>query len=137
MECKNPGERDEEGKLPYTADKLCAPDERKKRTLGAWSSSDAMSANQGQGPSSSKRDSEKSGQPPMKESVLGKQDDRYVDISSPAKKKQPQSQAKPGRGGKTQARGNGPQKEDANTLMGQKRKTQQVYRVKSPTVAEE
>jgi hypothetical protein len=30
MECKNPRERDEEGKLPYTADKLCAPDERKK-----------------------------------------------------------------------------------------------------------
>jgi hypothetical protein len=47
-----------------------------------------------------------------------------VNISSLVKKKQPQSQTKPGRGGKTQARGNGPRKEDVNTLTGQKRKPQ-------------
>ncbi|KAM0898591.1 hypothetical protein ACQ4PT_021853 [Festuca glaucescens] len=29
-ECKYPGERDAEGKLPYSADRLCAPDEKKK-----------------------------------------------------------------------------------------------------------
>jgi hypothetical protein len=31
VECKNQGERDVEGKLPYSADRLVAPDERKKK----------------------------------------------------------------------------------------------------------
>jgi hypothetical protein len=46
-ECKNPGERDDEGKLPYSADKLVAPDERKKKTQGAKSSSGSVSAGHG------------------------------------------------------------------------------------------
>ena len=31
VECKNPGERDANRKLPYSTDRLCAPDERKRR----------------------------------------------------------------------------------------------------------
>jgi hypothetical protein len=30
VECKNPGKRDEEGKLPYSANRLCAPSDKKK-----------------------------------------------------------------------------------------------------------
>jgi hypothetical protein len=42
-ECLNPGERDADGRLPYSADFLCAPDEKKKKTQGAQSSSGSMS----------------------------------------------------------------------------------------------
>jgi hypothetical protein len=32
IECKEPGERDDEGKLPYSAEGLCTLDDRKKKT---------------------------------------------------------------------------------------------------------
>jgi hypothetical protein len=69
IECKEQGERDEEGKLPYSADRLCTPDDRKKKTQGAWLSSEAMSANQGHGRSSSQQASEKPSQSSSKEDV--------------------------------------------------------------------
>jgi hypothetical protein len=43
LECKDPGERDEDGKLPYSADRLCVMDERKKKVQGARSSSGSAS----------------------------------------------------------------------------------------------
>jgi hypothetical protein len=45
IECKNPGERDEEGRLPYSADRLCAPDERKKKAVNSKSSNGSAPAN--------------------------------------------------------------------------------------------
>jgi hypothetical protein len=50
IECKNPGERDADGKLPYSADWLVATDERKKKFQGAKSSSDSTSTGQGRAP---------------------------------------------------------------------------------------
>jgi hypothetical protein len=47
IECKNPGDRDEEGKLPYFADRLCAYDDRKKKYQGARSSSGSISTGEG------------------------------------------------------------------------------------------
>jgi hypothetical protein len=47
IECKNPGERDEDGKLPYSSDRVLAPDERKNKFQGAKSSSGSVSTGQG------------------------------------------------------------------------------------------
>jgi hypothetical protein len=47
IECKNPGERDVDGKLPYSKDRLCVLDEKKMKTQGARSSSGSVSAGQG------------------------------------------------------------------------------------------
>jgi hypothetical protein len=41
LECKNPGERGADGKLPYSSDRLCAPDDKKKKSAGVRSASDA------------------------------------------------------------------------------------------------
>ncbi|KAK1647908.1 hypothetical protein QYE76_065713 [Lolium multiflorum] len=49
VECKNPGERDAEGKLPYSGDRLCAPDERKKKFQGAKSSTGSALADTSRG----------------------------------------------------------------------------------------
>jgi hypothetical protein len=38
--CKNLGERVAEAKLPYCADRLCAPDDKKKKTQGTRSAGD-------------------------------------------------------------------------------------------------
>jgi hypothetical protein len=48
-ECKNPGERDAEGNLPYSGDRLCAPDDRKKKgqSQGAKSSGGSVSTGPG------------------------------------------------------------------------------------------
>jgi hypothetical protein len=41
LECKNLGERGADGKLPYSSDRLCAPDDKKKKSAGVRSASDA------------------------------------------------------------------------------------------------
>jgi hypothetical protein len=43
--CKNPGERDAEGLLPYHGSRLCVPEE-KKRQFGSWSGQCSFSSNQ-------------------------------------------------------------------------------------------
>jgi hypothetical protein len=44
VECKNPGDHDVEGQLPYSANRLCAPDDRWKKQWGTTSSSGSASA---------------------------------------------------------------------------------------------
>jgi hypothetical protein len=46
LECKSPGERDAEDRLPYSADRMCAPDERKKKFQATQSSSGSVPASQ-------------------------------------------------------------------------------------------
>jgi hypothetical protein len=88
VECKNPRERDVEGKLPYSADRLVAPDERKKKPQGTNSSSGSVSA--GQGNTSSQTNREKPAQPVGKSAAANTQSKHgEPEVSSPVKKKQP------------------------------------------------
>lgn len=135
LECKNQGERDENGKLPYSGDRLCVPDERKKKTQGAGSSSGSFSA--GQGRASSQPSSEKHGQSANKGGAArqsGKHDET-PEVSSPAKKRQPRARAV-SKTGKGPIKGKNPVAEDGGKLMGKKRKPQQEYRVRTPPPVE-
>ena len=73
------------GKLPYSANLLCAPDERKKKFQGARSSSDSTPADQGR--SSLQYPSEKSGQSANKGVVATgqKKGEDPNEVSSPVK----------------------------------------------------
>jgi hypothetical protein len=88
LECKNPGERDEEGKLPYSADSLCAPDDRKKKYQGAGLSSGSVAA--GIGRASQNSSYEGSGQSANGEGVKQpRRNDQVKEVPSPVKKRQP------------------------------------------------
>jgi hypothetical protein len=127
-DCKNPGEKDDEGKLPYSSDKLVAPDERTKKTQGARSSSGSVSA--GQGRYSSHAANKKPGQSSNTGAAQKSKDKQGApnEVSSPLKKKPsrtPAGSAKARKGhGKEKASG----QEEGEKLAGRKRK--QEYRVK-------
>ncbi|KAM0863733.1 hypothetical protein ACQ4PT_044379 [Festuca glaucescens] len=125
---ENPGERDVDGKLPYSADRLCAPDEKKKNQ-GARSSSGSFSA--GHGRASPQPGNEMPGQ---SANVSGaarqpkKRDDTEAS-SSVKKKKQPWARNNSAKAGQGLSMDKTPVTDDGSTLAGRKRK--QIYRVKA------
>jgi hypothetical protein len=133
VECKNPGERDVEGKLPYSADRLVAPDERKKRPQGTNSSSGSVSA--GQGNTSSQTNGENPAQPVGKSAAANTQSKHgEPEVSSPVKKKQPRPRTNTAKT-KGQSKDIASGVDERGVLSRQKRKTQQ-YRVKTPAEVE-
>ncbi|CAM0881011.1 unnamed protein product [Alopecurus aequalis] len=132
IECKNPGERDSEGKLPYSADRLLAPDERKKKNQGARSSSDSISAEQGR--ASTQFSSEVPNQAAAAKSGAGRNQKKGEDpeVSSPVKQKQQHARATNARAAKGQGKVKDPSATGGSTKVGQKRKSQPVYRAKEP-----
>jgi hypothetical protein len=123
--CLNPGERDAHGRHPYSADFLCAPDERKKKTQGAQSSSGSVPAGLGRSSSPTK---DRSNQPG---NIYGdKKKSSEPEVTPPGKKKQAQPRAKANKSTqgseKDQVTG-----QDGKVLAGQKRKKVQVYKAKT------
>jgi hypothetical protein len=133
-ECKDPGERDAEGKLPYSADKLCAPDERKKSTQAAKSSAGSAYAGKGQAPS--QPSSERNGQSANKGGTARQQrkNDESPEVASPVKPSQSRAHTSNAKTGKAQGKGKDDVQDDGNTLAGRKRKP--VYRPKVPPLLE-
>jgi hypothetical protein len=133
-ECKDPGERDAAGKLPYLADRLCAPDDRKKKSQGANPSSGSASAGQGSVPPQASR--ERSGQSPNRSGGSRQQKNAETsEVSSPIKKQSHPRTANT-RTAKGQGKDKGPAWEGGALTVGRKRKSQQVYRPKASTDAE-
>jgi hypothetical protein len=97
-ECKDPGERDADGRLPYSADRLCAPDERKKKNQQVAYSSSGF-AGHGR---SSPHPTERPGQSANNGGAARQQqrDEVYTEVSSPGKQKQPRSCVNNARSGK-------------------------------------
>jgi hypothetical protein len=131
-ECNDPGERDAEGKLPYSADRLCAPDEKKKKNQAARSSSGSVSAGQGrsstpvrEGPSQSRNTSGAANKSQVNEA--------FVEVSSPTKNVKIHARAKQTKADTSQAKGKD-LAQDGKMLTGQKRKNQQVYRPRAPSM---
>jgi hypothetical protein len=131
IECKTPGERDADVKLPYSADFLSAPDERKKKMHSTNLSSESVSAGQNQ--TSSQNNQERFGQQTSKGDAAHHQprQDEPGEISSPVKKKQQKPRANNARASKGQGKEKNVVSPDLGALTGQKRKSRQVYRVKA------
>uniref|UniRef100_A0ACD6A198 Uncharacterized protein n=1 Tax=Avena sativa TaxID=4498 RepID=A0ACD6A198_AVESA len=133
MRCKDPGERDENGRLPYSADRLLAPDERRKKQQGNNSSGGSVSAGQSQSSTQGIPKQSRAGQPSAKEGGLKEQSDvgDNTEASSPIKKRQPRARTSTARASKTQGKDKGPMGADGGNTTGQKRKQQQqVYRAR-------
>jgi hypothetical protein len=127
LECKDPGERDAEGNLPYLAEFLCASDDRRKKMQGTRSSSGSVS------------DDQNNGQAPVRDqgdysvTVGGEKGQNARDIgevSSPAKKKNLCSHPNQTKAAKGQGRGKELVLRDGNSVSGQKLKNHQEYRPK-------
>jgi hypothetical protein len=127
-ECKNPGERDVDGKLPYSADRLCAPDEWKKKNQGPKPSSGSASTEQGR---TSVPTNERPGQSTNKSGAAGKQHKpkEHPEASAPEKVSVARAHANASKAGKSSAKEKNTGQEGQG-FVGQKRKSQQVYRVK-------
>jgi hypothetical protein len=129
-ECNNPGERDADGKLPYSADRLCAPDERKKRAQAAKSLSGMMSGDYSF--SINTPSGEKPGQSASKGAAAGHAPTQgeAIEVSSPVKRQQTRARANNAKARK----GHGEEKvtgqESGGLLADHKRKHQ--YRAKEP-----
>ncbi|KAM0822438.1 hypothetical protein ACQ4PT_071490 [Festuca glaucescens] len=108
VECKNPGERDADGKLPYSGDRLCAPDERKKKVQGAKSSTGSASACQGQPPMHAAN--ERPGQAANTGGASGqsKNQGEFVEVSSPVKKRQTRARTNTTKTARGQGKDKGP-----------------------------
>ncbi|CAM0943579.1 unnamed protein product [Alopecurus aequalis] len=125
-ECKTPGERDDEGRLPYSADRLCAPDERKQKMQGAQSSSDSVSAEQGR--SSSQATEQPVSSATKNGAAANQRKGSEAEVSSPIKKRPPRrTNVKVGKGKEMDLN-----QGDGTVTVGNKRKTPQVYRPKAP-----
>ncbi|KAM0921704.1 hypothetical protein ACQ4PT_006652 [Festuca glaucescens] len=132
-ECKNPGERDAEGKLSYSADRLCALDERKNKSQIAKSSSGSASAGQG------RSSLQPTGENPRQSTNRGRasKKDKQGDggeVLSPAKKKNPNARTTAAKARKGQVKEKAPDQEEGEKLAGRKRKPE--YRVKAPLILE-
>jgi hypothetical protein len=132
LECKNPGDRDVDGKLPYSADRLCAPDERKKKNQGAGSSVGSASA--GVGRASPSSTTERPTQSANSGGVAGqpKQSDTNSEALPPVKKKQPRASTSNTKARRGQSKEPTSGTEGGSGSTGQKLKSQNVYRVKAP-----
>ncbi|KAK1629289.1 hypothetical protein QYE76_003604 [Lolium multiflorum] len=127
-ECLNPGDRDADGKLPYSADRLCAPDERKKKPNGAQSSSGSVPTSRGRS-SYPMKDKPTQGANGSR-AADKKQSDAEAEVSSPAKKRQTRTHAKAGTNGKDMSNNNNAG-QDGSLMAGHKRKKVQEYRVRN------
>jgi hypothetical protein len=130
LDCKNPGDRDVDGKLPYSADRLCAPDERKKKNQGAGLSTGSAYA--GVGRASPSATTERPTQSANSGGVAGqpRQSDTYLEALSLVKKKQPRASTtntKVRRGQPTEPTSG---TEGGSGSTGRKHKSQNLYRVK-------
>uniref|UniRef100_A0ACD5YCK1 Uncharacterized protein n=1 Tax=Avena sativa TaxID=4498 RepID=A0ACD5YCK1_AVESA len=119
-ECKDPGEREADGRHPYSADRLCTPDDRKKKYSGAKMSSGSASAGQGR---SSTPVKEKPSQSHNNGGAPGKPQhtDDYAEVSSPAKDKQ-RARTKKSKADKSSAKEKLSSQDQG--IVGQKRKSQ-------------
>jgi hypothetical protein len=135
IECKTPGVRGDDGKLPYSGDRLCAPDARKKKVQGSRSASDTTSANRSRSPQAPGERSGKNGAG-ENSPKNNKSNGEDAEVSSPGKAK-PRGRANQAKGGQVIIKEGGPARNSGKSLAGQKRKTQRVYRVKNPRGAEE
>jgi hypothetical protein len=122
-ECLNPGDRDADGKLPYSADS-CASDERKKKTNGAQSSSGSVPMSRGRSSSPTK---DRPTQTAHGSGAADKHAAVDTEVSSPAKKRQTRTRTKAGTSNNNIAG------QDGSLVAGQKRKKVLEYRVRNPT----
>jgi hypothetical protein len=134
-ECKDPGERDAEGKLPYSADKLCAPDERKKAAQAAKSYTGSASAGKGQ--DSSRQSSGRNDQSANKSGAARQQskNDESPEVHSPVKKRQSRARTTTANTRKDIGKGKDDGQDEGRTTAGRKRK--QVYKPKAAPPLEE
>jgi hypothetical protein len=129
-ECNNLGERDADVKLPYSADCLCAPDERKKRAQAAKSLSGMMSGDysfsintpSGEKPSQSARKGAAAGQ--------ASKHGEAMEVSSPVKRQHPRACANNSKAGKGHGKEKVTGQESGGLFAGHKRK--QHYHAKEP-----
>ncbi|KAK1692359.1 hypothetical protein QYE76_009056 [Lolium multiflorum] len=135
LECKNPGDRDVDGKLLYSSDRLCPPEEKNKKSQGTRSAADSSS----QGHSSQHIHSERPS--PMggtgsstRQKQQGGED---VAVSSPMKQNKHRGRANQAKGGQNAVKESALAKKDGTTLAGQKRKPHKVYRPVVPPSVEE
>ncbi|KAM0845836.1 hypothetical protein ACQ4PT_056077 [Festuca glaucescens] len=130
VDCDLTGERDADGKLPYSADRLCAPDERKKRAQAAKSSSGTMSGDHGF--STTTPSGEKPSQLASKGAATGQpsKHGEATEMSSPVKRKQPRARANNAKARKGQGKEKVTGQESGGLLVGHKRKQQ--YHAKEP-----
>ncbi|KAM0864363.1 hypothetical protein ACQ4PT_043964 [Festuca glaucescens] len=128
LECKNPGDRDVDGKLPYSSDRLCPPDEKNKKPQGARSAADSSS----QGHSSQQFNSERPSQTGGTGSSTRQKQQGGEDaaVSSPVKQNKHRGRANKAKDGQNVGKEFALAKKDAITLTGQKRKTQKVCELK-------
>jgi hypothetical protein len=126
-ECKNPGERDAEGKLPCSGDRLCAPDDRKKKNFAA------KSAAAGQGRPSPYFGADKHGQSTNGGGAPTRKDKQgaNAEASSLVTKSAARARTDTAKTRKGQGQEKAPVQEDGGKLAGRKRK--QEYRAKAPT----
>ncbi|KAM0875446.1 hypothetical protein ACQ4PT_036828 [Festuca glaucescens] len=131
-DCKNPVERDGNGKLPYSVDRLCAPDDRKKKNQGQKSLSGSVSTEQGC------FSQERTSQSFSKSGAAGQKQKPHevAKVSSPVKDTGPRAHANRTNAGKGTAKKKGTSQEGMG-LTGQKHKKQQVYRVRETPVIED
>jgi hypothetical protein len=135
LECQNPGDRDADGKLPYSSDRMSPPDEKKKKSQGTRSASDSTSASQGR--SFQQAPYERPGQSDVRGSSTrqNKQGGEDVEIASPGKLTKPCGRANQAKSGQNSGKEVVPVGMEGRALSGQKRKTQKVYRRVNPPAA--
>jgi hypothetical protein len=133
IECNNPIERDEEGKLPYSADRICAPDERRKKPQSTHSLSGSASAGQGRPSSPAKERPNQSGN---NSGAVGKQHHKEDATEVSSSSKMPRARANKTNAGKATGK-NKESSQGGKALIGQKMKSVQVYRQKLPSTLTE
>jgi hypothetical protein len=131
IECLNPGERDAEGKLPYSADRLCAADEKKKKYQGTQSSSGSVSAGKGRSSSPAKEKANETGN--TSGAVGQAQSVPQADASSTVMNGQLHPRARTNMQGKGKAHAKNAA-HDGKMVSGKKRKNIQEYRPKTTTM---
>jgi hypothetical protein len=104
-EWKHPGGRDAEGKLLYSADRLCVPEERKKK--GQAAKCLIGSAFAGQGHASSQLYNERNGQSANKGGAVRqpKKHNESLEVSCPVKKRQSRARTTIDKTGKVNEKG--------------------------------